>query len=100
MTTLKETLLAVRDENLTLPDIEKYRDALIHFRTDLFRAIAELKKKRALYLLSSTEPTAIGKKMHWEASEEGQQLISYEGDIAGLGGEIDALQGKIYSLIR
>jgi|SRR3990167_1111496 len=98
--TLFDTLVAVRDENLSLQMCEKYRDSLIHFKTDLHRAIAELKKKRALYLLSSTEPTAIGKKMHWEASEEGQQLISYEGDIAGLGGEIDALQGKIYSLIR
>lgn len=100
MITLKEVLLAVRDENLPLPMLEKYRDSLIHMKTDVAIEIAEKKKARAFFLMDSKEPTAAAKRMAWEVTPDGQRLIELEGYMRGIGGEIDALMSRIYSSIR
>ena len=97
---LRETLKAIRDDALPLQSLEKFRDDLIHIRTDLHRLRAELKKKRALYMLSSKEETLGAKKMTWEGNEDGQRLIEVEGDLGGIGLEIDGLMSRIFSKIR
>lgn len=98
--TLSETLAAIRDEKLPLNLLEQYRDSLIHFKTDLLKAVAELKKKKAIYLMREPEKSAIARKMQWDASPEGQRLIDLEADLRGLPDEIDALMSRIYSAIR
>lgn len=96
---LRETLVAVRDDKLPLPMLEKYRDTLIHFKTDLHEHIAELKKKRAQYLVS-TEGSVASRKMAFDGTDDGQRLLSLQGHISGLQGEIDSLQGRIYGQLR
>lgn len=97
---LKEILEAVRDENLSLEQCEKYRDTLIHFKTDLHKAIADLKKSRAIYLVSSEVTGVEARKMAYDATEDGQRLIELKGMLGGVQGEIDALQSRIYGHLR
>jgi hypothetical protein len=97
---LKELLIAVRDEKLTLPMLEKYRDQLIHVRSDILMEIATLKKARAFFLFECEEPTMVLKRMRWEVTKEGQRLIELEGYIRGLRSEIDSLQSRIYAELR
>lgn len=96
---LSDVLRAVREENLSLQNLEKYRDSLIHFKTDLHEHIAELKKKRAQYLVS-TEGSVASRKMAFDGTDDGQRLLSLQGHISGLQGEIDSLQGRIYGQLR
>ena len=112
--TLKELLNAVKEEHLPLQRVEALRDALIHLRTDYKRRESELKKQRALFMLTyreknkeySTTKVAVKYpplnlcKMMWDATTEGQELLTVQGDLGGLNGEIDSLQSRIYSLIR
>lgn len=44
--------------------------------------------------------SAVGRKIAWEASDAGQQLIDLEADLRGLPDEIDGLMSRIYSAIR
>jgi hypothetical protein len=97
---LEDVLAAVRDENLPLPMLEKFRDTLIHFKTDLLKSVATYKKQKALFLMRDPESSAIARKMAWDASDEGQRLIDLEADLRGLPDEIDALMSRIYSAIR
>lgn len=75
--------------------------------------IADLKKKRAIFLMDYREkyssqnvghpmkyPSVAEAKMTFDATEDGQKLLEYIGMIQGLSGEISSLQGRIYSLIR
>lgn len=100
MSQLKQVLEKVRDENLPLDLLEKYRDQLVHFKTDLHATIADFKKKRAVYLVSSEIQGVEAKKQAWDATEDGLRLIELKGMISGLQGEIDSLQGRIYGLLR
>lgn len=97
---LEQTLQAIRDEKLPLQMLEKYRDDLIHFKTDLLRVIATLKKQKALYLIQHPEKSAVDRKISWDASEVGQRLIELEADLRGLPDEIDGLMSRIYAAIR
>ena len=100
MSLLEKTLQEIREEHLPLEKLEKLRDTVIHLKTDLHRTIADFKKKRALFLIQDTKDSVAARKMLWDATEEGQRLLELQGMIAGLGGEIDALQTRIYSAIR
>lgn len=97
---LEQTLAAIRDDKLPLQMLEKYRDDLIHFKTDLLKRVATLKKQKALFLIQHPEKSAIDRKMSWDASEIGQRLIELEGDLRGLPDEINGLMSRIYSAIR
>lgn len=97
---LKDVLSGIRDPALTLPQLETFRDTLIHFKTDLLKTVATLKKQKALFLMREPELSAIARKLAWDASEEGQCLIDYEADLRGLPDEIDALMSRIYAAIR
>lgn len=100
MTQLESLLQEVKDEKLPLERLEALRDQLIHLRTALFASVADLKKKRALFLASSLETSVAAKKVAWEASEDGQRLIELQGYLAPLKGEVDSLQGRIYGQLR
>ena len=97
---LAETLAAIRDDKLQLPQLEAFRDSLIHFKTDLLLSVAKLKKAKALYLMRNPQDSAIARKMAWDASDEGQLLIQREAELRGLPDEIDGLMSRIYSAIR
>lgn len=97
---LSDVLASIRDEKLTLPLLEQYRDSLIHFKTDLLKSVADLKKKKAIYLIREPEKSAVSRKMQWDALPEGQRLIELEADLRGLPDEIDGLMSRIYAAIR
>ncbi len=68
--TLKELLEAVKDQNLTQNDIQKYRDDLIHIKKDLHTHIANCKKQRALFIMNHrpTEQISVAaREMAWDA---------------------------------
>lgn len=100
MTLLQETLKAIRDERLPLEMLEKYRDDLIHFKTDLHNEIADYKKRRAIFLVTSEEKVLGLRKLLWEATDDGLRLTELKGMLGGLQGEIDSLQGRIYGQLR
>lgn len=100
MSQLADTLLAVRDEKLELEMCEKYRDTLIHLKTDLQNEIADHKKRRALWLMASEITGVEAKKLAYDATEDGQRLIELVGMVRGLPDEIDGLQSRIYAHLR
>lgn len=96
---LTEVLEAVRDEHLPLEKLESFRDQLVHLKTDIAIQLADKKKARAMFLVTA-EGSVAARKLAFDATEEGQRLITLEGYMRGLGGEIDSLQGRIYAALR
>ncbi len=116
LTALFET---VKDEKLPQHELEKYRDAMIHFRSDLLKLRADLKKKRALFYLECTceakkdiagrelhldwcrrRKSAPVKKNEFDATEDGQRLLTVEGYIPALRDEIDSCRDRVWSFLR
>ena len=100
MSKLLELLDAVKDEHLSLEQCEKYRDDLIHIKTRLHNEIADYKKKRAIWLVSSEIKGVEARKMAYDGTTDGQRYIELKGMMGGLQGEIDGLQSRIYGHLR
>ncbi len=98
MSLLEDTLKAIRDDKLPLEQLEKLRDTLIHLKTDISIQLADKKKARAMYLISS-EGSVAARKMAFDGTADGQRLIELEGYLRGLGGEIEALASRIYAAL-
>ncbi len=98
--TLRELLEAVKDEKLPLPLLEKYRDEMVHLRTAILFERAELKKKQALYLVSSEEKSYASKKMAWDVTTEGQRLFTIEGYTSSINAELESLTSRVWAHLR
>lgn len=96
---LKEALEAVKDKNLTLRQLEDFRDDLIHIHTMLQLEMSELEKKEAFYFMDSKEETDIAKKRAWRVTVDGQRLIELNRWTKAVVKEVDSLKSRIYSLI-
>ncbi len=98
---LKDLLLAVKDEHLSLSLCEKYRDSLIHYKTAVSIEIADKRKARALFMLAEPQNGSVAqRKLEFDGIPEGQRLIELEGYYRALGGEISSLQSRIYAHLR
>lgn len=90
----------VHDENLDQRSLELFRDKLIQWKSALSRARAELKKKKAIFLMQNPEKAANARIIAWEASEDGQRLIDIESYKSSIQEEIDGLKDRIWGFIR
>src|SRR3990167_1262354 len=101
MSKFKELLEAVKDEKLTLEQVEKYRDELVHLHSDMQIDLADIEKKEALYFLTYATPDVsdISVKRKWKATDEGQRQILLNRYIKVVVKEVDSLKSRVYRLI-
>ena len=99
--TLLELLTAVKDENLSLQQIESYRDQMVHLHSAMQIEIADLERAEALYfdLHSQPEVSDISIKRKWKVTEKGQRLILLNRYVKVIVKEIDSLKSRVYRLI-
>lgn len=99
MSTLKETLQAVKDKNLNKQQIEEYYDDLTHVYSAVCLELAELKKQEAFYFLDHKQETDIATKRAWRVTKEGQRMLELEAYRTVIPKEIASLKNRIYSLL-
>ncbi len=72
---LRDLVEQVKDDKLTKQQLESYETEISNLLSLMLFELADLKKKRALYLDSSQEESVAAKKVKWEATDAGQKLI-------------------------
>lgn len=99
--TLSELLNAVKDENLPLEKIERYRDELIHLHSAMQIELGEKEKEEALYFLKHSAPDVsdVSIKRKWRGTESGQRAIILNRYIKAVAKEIDSLKSRVYRLV-
>ena len=101
MTQLHDLLEKVRDENLSLPQLESYRDQLIHLHSTMQIQLSEIEKAEAIALASaSEEETDAARKRKWRATEKGQRGIELNRFIKAVVKECDSLRNRVFAAIR
>lgn len=108
MSQLTQLLEKVKDENLSLEQIEKYRDDLVHLHSAMQLELAGIEKEQALYFLAvhtpghqlyNHEASDISIKRAWQATEKGQRGIELNRFTKAVVKEIDSLKSRVYRLI-
>lgn len=101
MSTLLEILEAVKDESLSLQQIEHYRDTMIHLHTAMQIELADVEKAEAIYFHEKSQPDVsdVSIKRAWRATEKGQRQILLNRYIKAVAKEIDSLKSRVYRLV-
>lgn len=101
MSTLLEVLEAVKDQNLSLEQIESFRDEMVHMHTMMQIEMADLEKLEALYFAGETQPDVsdVSIKRAWRATDKGQRQILINRYLKAIAKEIDSLKSRVYRLI-
>ncbi len=100
MSKLTEILDIVKDENLSLEQIERYRDALVHLHSLMQLELAEIEKAEAHFIDTfDAEVSNAARKVKWKVTEKGQRQIEINRFIKVAVKEIDSLKSRVYRLI-
>lgn len=99
MSQLTQLLEAVKDENLDLATIEKYRDQLVHLHSAMQIELAEKEKQEAVFIAQSTEPSEVARKRAWKITPAGQRQIELNRYVKAVSKEVDSLKSRVYRLI-
>ena len=99
--TLEQLFEAVKDESLSLQDIERYRDQMIHLHTRMQIEMADIEKSEAIYFNEKTQPDVsdVSIKRIWRATEKGQRQILLNRYLKAIAKEIDSLRSRVYRLV-
>lgn len=100
MSRLTEILEAVKDEKLSLQQIESYRDEMVHLHSLMQMQLAEIEKAEAFFIDTfDSEETDAARKRKWRVTEQGQRQIEINRFLKVVVKEIDSLKSRVYRLI-
>ena len=99
---VRELLDAVKDEKLSLNDLEQLRDELIHVHTSMQLELADIEKAEAMYFYDNMKPDVsdISIKRTWRVIPKGQRQIELNRWIKAVVKETDSLKNRIFAAIR
>lgn len=99
MTKLEQTLLAIKDENLSKEQLDFYYSALTQLRADVRIEKAALLKEKALFMVKHPELSAVQRKINWDASEAGLRLFDLQAYVTSLGDAMEGVKTRIYGML-
>lgn len=97
MSKLTELFTAVREENLNKYQLEKYHKELSELYSQMHLEMADIKKKKGLFMAKSPEISTASMKRTWEGSEDGQREIDLKGYIRATSTQLRSLQTRMYN---
>ena len=95
--TLKELFIQVKDENLNKYQLEDLHQKLSSLRSEMRLELANITKKKAIYMLSSPDLTVAQRKINWQGTEEGQREIDLKAWIGATGDNLNSIKSRLYS---
>jgi hypothetical protein len=97
---LKELLLAVRDESLGKDRLEKLHSEMTHLHSDMQVELADIEKEEALFFLERTNPQTsdVSIKRLWRAGGRGQREIELNRYIKTVAKELNSLKSRLFSI--
>ena len=96
---LKSLLEVVKQKDLTLEQLEDYRDEMVHLHTLMQLELADIEREGALFLVDSKEESHAAKKRVWKATDKGLREITLNRYLKAVVKELDSLKSRVYSLL-
>lgn len=98
--TLKDTLTAIRESNLSRGQLEQFEQDLTALYSDYMLTIAKLQKAESLYFYSMEqshpELPDVKIKRAWRATDDGLELRQKEIEVKVIAKNLSAIKSRIY----
>lgn len=96
---LRELILAVKEQNLTKTELEKYRDAMSDLFANMQLEMADLEKVEALFMNDKTDEKSVAqRKIEWKATKEGQRLLELKRYCLATKEMLNSLKSRLYQI--
>ena len=95
---LSDLFTAVKEENLSKDNLEKYYSELTYLSAQMELSIADLEKEEAIFLDTSLEETDVAKKRKWKITESWQRLITLKGQIKATDKMRASVKNRLYQI--
>ena len=95
---LKELFEAVREESLTKDKLEDYHKALSELRGQMRLELADITKKKAVFMLGNPEQSVAQRKINWSAGKEGQREIDLKAYIGATSDNLGSVKSRLFSI--
>ena len=96
---LIDVIEQVKEKNLTIEQIEAYRDQLVALYAQMCIEMADIQKSKAIFIDGYVADSDIAKKRKWQITEKGLREIELKGYITATKEIISSLKSRIYSKI-
>lgn len=97
--TLQELIISVKEKNLDKNQLEAYHSELCNLKAQLKQEFADLKKKKAIYMLGREQGESVAsREISWGASHDGQRKFDIEGYIGSTTALIEGVKARLYNL--
>lgn len=97
MTTLQDLFLTVKDSKLTKDQLEDYHKALSELRGQMRMELADITKRKAIYMLQIPEISVAQRKINFSATSDGQREIELKAYIGATGDNLNSVKSRLYS---
>lgn len=98
--TLLELIKAVKEERLTLQQLEDYHTQLSNLFADMQFEMANLEKQEAIYMnRKSDEESVANRKITWKATREGLRLLELKRYSLAVSKLLTSLKTRGYKLL-
>lgn len=94
---LTELFTAIKEENLDKYKLESYHKELSELYAEMHLQLADVKKKKALFLLNSTESIVATKRIAWDGSKDGLRETELKGYIKATSQYLRSLKTRMYN---
>ena len=95
---LLDLFKAVREENLTKDQLERYRDEMADLYSQMHLELGEVKKKKAIFTLAYPEETNALTLRKWSGTIEGQREIELKSYIRATAPILSSLKSRLYNV--
>lgn len=96
MTSIKDIILGIKEQNLTKFDLENYASMLDILSAELELELATVEKEEALFLANSKEKTRNGAERVFNASELGQKEIELKRNLRAISKLASSVKTRIF----
>ena len=95
---LLELFQLVKDDSLQKDQLEEYHKIMSEMYAEMHLQMADIKKKKAIFMLKDPEKTGVDKNREWGGSEEGLREIDLKGYIRATSTHLKSLKNRLYSI--
>lgn len=95
---LLEVFRQIKEQNLDKSQLEDFHKELSELRGQMRLELADITKKKAMFLLSEPEKSVAQRKVEWGGTPEGQREIDLKAYIGATGDNLGAVKSRLFSI--
>ena len=95
---LQELFAKIKEDSLTKEQLEHFHREMSEVYAMMHLELGDIKKRKAMFMLTDPEKTAVAKSREWGGTQDGQREITLKSYIKATSTHLSSLRSRLYNL--